>query len=170
MSFGDEWRSSSGSQADDFDPPDGPYHVKVIDASAFNARTDGRPYAKLLLQILGGELAGRRFEYFNGISHPVGRAIVRENLLALGLDETGIDDIEDLSRAMWELINTVADVTVGHKDGYRNLSVQGSRTGRSDIPNDPAPPPAPPAAAQQSFASALGGGAPAKDDDDPIPF
>jgi hypothetical protein len=165
MSFGDAWRNAND---DDFDPADGSYHVKVIDASAFSGR-DGREWAKVVLQIIGTDAAGRQFDHFMNLNNPTGLRIAKESLITYGLDDDGIDDLDDLSRAMFELIGTEADVTVGHKDGFRNVNVQGSRTGQSDVTAPGAadsdfskPPPAAPV--QQSFAAAAAG------DDDDVPF
>ena len=162
MSFADAWREA-GTADDDFDPADGSYHVKIVDTGAFSGR-DGREWAKVTLQIIGGEAAGRRFDHFGpaGDHNKIGLRIMRESLVTYGLDPDGIESLPDLDKAMFDLIGNEADITVGHKDGFRNIKVQGSTTGRSDIPTDD-PRPAQPAR-QQSFATAAG-----RDDDD-IPF
>lgn len=156
-SFKEAW-DAAGEAQDDFDPPDGRLHVKIIDARARTGR-DGREWAALTLQVIGGAHAGRRFDHFGpaGDHNPVGLRIMREALVMYGLEPDGIDDIEDLGMAMFELIDNEADITVSHKDGFRNIKVQGSTTGKSDIPV--------PASEQQSFAAAA-----AKPDDDDIPF
>jgi hypothetical protein len=162
MSFADQWKKA-GEPRDDFDPPNGSYNVKVIDASAFAGR-DGREWAKAVLEIVGGEHTGRQFDHFMNLNNDVGLRIAYEALALYGMNGgSTIESLDDLSQAMFDLIGTNADVTVSHKDGFRNTNVQGSRTGKSDIPADDSP------AQQQSFAAAANttGGA---DDNDPPPF
>jgi hypothetical protein len=165
--FADRWKQASQDQ-DDFDPIDGSYTCKLIDATAFAARTDGREYVKLKWQIIGTDDAGRQFDDFQGISHPVGLRITREKLLVLGLPaDLEAEDIDGLDHAIFNLIGVQAELTVGHKDGYRNVSVQSAITGDPDIPNDP-PARASKAAngsSPRSFAAAAAG-----DDDEDIPF
>jgi hypothetical protein len=164
--FADRWKQASQEQ-DDWDPDDGPYTCKLIDATAFAARTDGREYVKLRWQVIGTDDAGRQFDDFQGITHPVGLRITRDKLLLLGLEaDFAADDIGDLDHAVFNLIGTVAELTVGHKDGYRNTTVNRVKTGEPDIPNDP-PARASKAAngsSPRSFAAAAAG------DDDDIPF
>jgi len=161
-SFGDAWKKAGEAQ-DDFDPPDGKYTVKIVDAGAFAGR-DGREWAKVTLQIIGGNDAGRRFDHFGpaGDHNEVGLRIMREALVLYGLDPDGIDDLDDLGRAMFELVGNQAEITVGHKDGFKNIRVQSSRTGESDIPTDP------PTSQQQSFAAAAANSN--GNDDESIPF
>ena len=165
-SFADAWKAAGEAQ-DDYDPPDGTYRAVLHDAGAFTGRTDGKDYAKLTWQIDQGDDVGRRFEDFQGISHPVGLRIFREKLVLLGLDPEGIEDIEELSMRMFEMVGTRADLTVGHKNGYRHVKVDRVLTGQSDIPvNGPAPARRPPVPGQaRSFAQAAGA-----TDDDAIPF
>ena len=163
MTFSDSWKQAMQEQ-DDFDPDDGQYTCKLVDATAFAARTDGREYVKLTWQIIGTDLAGRQFDDFQGISHPVGLRITRDKLLLLGLEaEFVADDIEDLDHALFNLIGLEADLTVGHKNGYRNTTVDRVKTGAPDIPTDPASKAANGSTSPGSFAAA------AKGDDD-IPF
>lgn len=159
-SFKEAW-DTAGEAQDDFDPPDGSLHVKIVDAGAFSGR-DGREWAKVTLQIIGTANAGRRFDHFGpaGDHNSVGLRIMREALVMYGLDPEGIEDLNDLGMAMFELIDNEADITVSHKDGFRNIRVQGSTTGKSDIPN-----PTNEGPAQQSFAAAA-----AKPADDDVPF
>jgi hypothetical protein len=164
-SFADRWKQATEPQ-DDYDPTDGGYTAKLVDATAFAARTDGREYVKLVWQIIGTDNAGRQFDDFQGISHPVGLRITRDKLLMLGLPaDLEVEEIDELDHAIFNLIGVQAELTVGHKDGYRNVSVHGVVTGESDIPHDP---PAPAKAANgqpaRSFAAAAG------TDDDDIPF
>jgi len=163
MTFSDSWKQAMQEQ-DDFDPEDGQYACKLIDATAFAARTDGREYVKLTWQIIGTDLAGRQFDDFQGISHPVGLRITRDKLLLLGLEADFVaDDITDLDHAIFNLIGLEAELTVGHKNGYRNTTVDRVKTGVPDIPNDPAPKAANGSTPPGSFAAARG-------DDDSIPF
>jgi hypothetical protein len=168
MSFSDAWKRA-GQDQDDFDPADGSYTVRLVNASAFEGR-DGRAWAKIVLQIIGTDAAGRQFDHFMNLNNDVGLRIAREALVTYGLDPAPLEaedaDIADLDRAMFELVGTIADITVSHKDGYKNIRVQGSRTGESDIPSDFTTPEANPQ--QQTFAAAAGKQAPGKDDE--IPF
>ena len=163
--FGDAWRQAG--EEDDFDPANGSYEVEIVDAGAFRGR-DGREWAKVVLQIIGTDDAGRRFDHFMNLNNPVGLRIARESLITYGLEGEGIEDLDDLGQAMFDLVGNHAWITVGHKDGFRNVKVQGSRTGQSDIPSDDAGSEFsnPPRPAQQSFAARAGG----VDDDDDIPF
>jgi hypothetical protein len=158
-SFADAWKAAGEAQ-DDYDPLDGSYRVVLVDAGAFTGHKDGKDYAKLKWQIDQGDDVGRRFEDFQGISHPVGLRIFREKLELLGLDPEGIEDIEELSMRMFEMVGLHADVTVGHQNGYRQVKVDRVLTGRSDIPVD-SPPPA------RTFAQAAGAD---KASDEGIPF
>lgn len=169
MSFADTWQKA-GEAPDDFEPPPDQYKVKVVDGNAFTSRA-GDDYCKLVLEILSsksGEFVGQRFEHFMGFAHPVGARINREALLAYGLkDPENIGSVDDLDDRIAGLKGTEADVGVSYKDGYIQIKVHGSRTGRSDIPttaNGDVVGPEP--AAQTSFSAAAG----AKNDDDPIPF
>jgi hypothetical protein len=160
-SFQETW-TKAGEEPDDFEPPAGQYKVKIVDGSAFTSRA-GDDYAKVILQILGGEFAGRQFQHFMGFKHEVGARINREALLAYGLrDPEAIADITDLDDAIVALKGTEAEVGVSYKDGYVQIKVHGSRVpGTSEIPTGLEPV----AAGQASFAAAAG----AKTDDD-IPF
>jgi len=166
-SFGDAWKKAGEAQ-DDFDPTDGSYSVKIIDGGAFTGR-DGREWCKVRLQIIGTDAAGRQFDDFMpaGDHNPTGLRIAREKLVTYGLDPEGIADLEDLDHAIFNLIGNTAEITVGHKDGFRNISVRSSRVGGSDIPNDP-PKQAPVNPQQQSFAAAAAGANGQSDDD--LPF
>jgi Protein of unknown function (DUF669) len=138
VSFADAWKRAG---TDDFDPPDGEYTVKIADATAF-AGNDGREWCKITLEILQGEHAGRQFADFMNLNNEVGLRIAREHLSLYGLDAAALEEegstLEDLNHGVFELVDTVADVTVRHKNGYLNLTVTGSRTSKSDIPSDPA--------------------------------
>lgn len=136
MSYADAWRDAG--EDDDFDPPSGNYEVKIIDAGAFAARTDGREWCKVRLQILGTELAGRQFDDFGpaGSHNQVGFRIMRSKLVLYGLNPEGIETVGDLDMSMRMLVGNTASITVTHKDGFRNVAVIGSRTGESDVPAD----------------------------------
>ncbi len=172
MSFADQWRRAA-EPADDFDPPNGGYTVRVTEASAF-AGNDGRQWAKAVLKVLEGPHAGREFDHFFGLNSEAAIRIAYEAFITYGLDPAKVDSFEDLQTEIVELAGTIATVSVSHKDNYRNVKVSGSRTDESDIPNDytvngPSLPakatgvPAP----QTSFAAAAKG-APESTDD--VPF
>lgn len=159
MSFGDQLRKAAEG-GDDFDPANGAYTVRITDGGAF-AGKDGREWAKVVLEIIGTDANGRQFDDFMNMNNDVGRAIAVEKLVTYGVDLTSIEELEDLDHAIFNLIGTIAEVTVTHKNGYRNVSVRSSRTNDSDIPTSPEREPAP--AGQQSFAAAAA-------DDGDIPF
>src|SRR5262245_35518717 len=165
------WREAANSSAD-FEPPEGPYKVRIIGGNA-DISNAGDPKAKVVLEIIAGELAGKRFEHFMWMGHEVSRRIHREALLTYGLREDGIEDITDLDDRIVELFGTTADVGVSYKDGRMNVKVHGSRVpqGDRDIPTDPAPAAPAPAngapAARRSFGDTVAA-KPADDDD--IPF
>lgn len=168
MNWGDSFRRAAEGGSD-YDPPDGRYTVKIVDAGAFRARSGGqKEWCKVKLQIVGGDEAGNQFEDFGPAGDHGGASFdfMVERLLGYGLTGIeGFEDIEDLNAAMEDqLIGREADIGVVHKDKYRNVNVFGSRTsGVSDIPTeDPKPNGEQRQAA--SFADA------AKTDDGPTPF
>jgi len=154
---------------DRYDPPDGTYQVRVHDASAFTGR-DGRDWAKVVLQIIGGDNAGRQFDHFMNLNNETGMRIARDALAMYGLALHEIENFGDLQDAMPELIGVYAEVSVRHKDGYRNHTVISSRTGRSDIPSDGVPEPK--TQGQPSFEDIVPALdiPPDDDDDDDIPY
>lgn len=163
MSLGDELKQAA--EGGEFDPPDGPYRVKVIDTYAGIARSGAQnPFAKAVLQIIGGELAGRRFSHFMSLSDNA-MQFSAEALLLYGVWFDGVDDIDDLSLAMDKVVGTVADVTVKHRQGFMNVNVNRVLTGESDIPN---PPEDHPKSAKSFAASAEL--VSDDDDDDEIPY
>lgn len=139
MPYGHSWNQNT--EDDDFDPPNGTYTVQVHAATVF-AGKDGREWAKVQYRIIGGEHDGRIFEDFGsaGPHNKVGWRITSEKLTMLGLRPPAPDDeLEDVDAALGEIVGVQADVAVGHKDGFRNVTVRSSRTGHSDIPPVPAP-------------------------------
>lgn len=155
-SFSDAWRNPG--QDEEFDPPNGQYTVEIVDASAFEGG-DGREWCKVILRILDGEHADRQVTHFGaaGDHNPVGLRIMQEALLTYGLAPEGIEDLDDLGRAMFDLIGTRAEIAVTHKDGYLRIKVARSFTGTSDVP-----------APTSDFAAAAQ--AAASGDEDEIPF
>lgn len=174
--FADAWRKA-GDPVDDYDPPNGAYAVVIVDAGAFAGR-DNREWAKCVLEVKSGVDQGRRFDHFMNLNNEVGMRIARESLLMYGMHVGELDDpdadLDTLSRAMAELVGTVADVSVTHKDGFRNIKVDGSVTARPGAGVGPHPTSAPTKAPeQQSFDTAITAATstgPAPDDDEPIPF
>lgn len=161
-SYGDAWNRAGQDGDEDFDPPTGGYEVEVTQADVF-AGKDGREWCKVLYRIVEGDHAGRVFQDFGpaGDHNPVGFRFTREKLLMLGLPhDLQVTELEDLADAAGELVGTRAEVGVSHKDGFRNVKVRSSRTGRSDIAPDRIP---------GLDAAAAAGHQPAGDDDD-IPF
>jgi len=142
----------------DWRPPDGwQGTVKIIDGGAFKARTSGNTFAKVRLQIVGGELAGRQFDHLMSLS-PRALEISVESLLVYGVDLERIDELDDLDRAMFDLVNThTYEVTVRINNDFVNVSVHRAITGESDVPN-PVEPAAPARPATMSFDDFIGGG------------
>lgn len=155
MTFADQWKKA-GEPRDDFDPPNGSHTVKVIDTGAFAGR-DGREWAKVVLEIVGGDHAGRQFDHFHNLNNEVGLRMAYEAFSLYGMKADGIESLEDLDTALYDLRGTTASITVSHKDEYLNVRVQGSRTSESDVTT---------AEPQKSFAAAAANTAA----DDDIPF
>src|SRR5580765_1169110 len=102
MSFSDAWRAA-GEAEDKFEPPVGTYQTRIVDGGAFTSRA-GDDYAKVNLQIIGGEFAGRKIEHFMGFSHEVGARINREALELYGIRCETVDTVEDLDDAIAALV------------------------------------------------------------------
>jgi hypothetical protein len=130
MSFGDRLRESANGDGD-FDPPDGPHQVRIVDGDAFVSEK-GNEIAKVTLQVVGGENNGRSFDHIMAFTKQATKWST-ESLLAYGVNLDKIDEFDDLKRELFDLIGNVANVTVRHRNGYLNVSVQGSRTGESDV-------------------------------------
>lgn len=145
-SYGDAWDRAGQDGDEDFDPPTGSYRVRVTQADVFAGR-DGREWCKVLYRILDGEHAGAVFQDFGaaGDHNPVGFRITREKLLMLGLPhDLKVTSVEELDAAADMLVGVTADVGVGHKDGYRNLTIRSSQTAHGDLaPVEPVAPSAP---------------------------
>lgn len=165
MSFRETWQRA-GEPADDFDPPDDTYTVKIVDGGAWTT-SDGREFAKATLEITTGEHTGRRFDDFMNFNNDVGARRARENLALYGAKTSDVEELEDLDTALLELTGTEATVTVKHSpDGrFLNVTVYHAKTDTSDIPNG-----------QEKFdttdfqAAPAGGRSAINDDDDEIPF
>lgn len=167
--FGDAVKRAREGDDDRYDPPDGTYRCRLVDAGAFTTRTSGRDKVKLVWLILDpGEHHHQRFTDFNDIdeTNPTGIRITWEKLLLLGLP-SGFepDDIEDLDHELFNVIGVEAEVLVAHKDTFLNPVVLRTITGQSDVtPSDEQPAPAdpPPAASGRDlFARGV---------DDSVPF
>lgn len=162
MSLGDELKRAA--EGGDFDPPDGPHRVKVVDTYAGIARSGAQnPFAKAVLQIVGGELAGRRFTHFMSLSEGA-MQFSAEALTLYGVSFEGVGDIDDLSLEMDRIVGVVADVTVKHREGFMNVTVNRVLTGESDVPA-----PDDQAKATASFADLAAVDSPPADDDE-IPY
>ena len=152
MSFGDSMRKAMDSEL--IEPPRGSYKTKVDEASAFEGK-DGRQWAKVILQITDGDLAGERFQHFMGFQPDSIKQMNGNACAAYGVDWTRVDDISDLDDQFDAIVKqgTTAEVSVAYKDGYMNVNVHGSRVvgGDRDIPSDTDRP-----SFQSSFASAAG--------------
>ena len=162
MSFGDSMRKAMDSEL--IEPPRGSYKTKVDEASAFEGK-DGRQWAKVILEITEGDLAGERFQHFMGFQPDSIKQMNGNACAAYGVDWSQVDDISDLDDQFDAIVKagTTAEVTVAYKDGYMNVNVHGSRVagGDRDIPTEEFK-----AAGQKpaaSFASAAGS-------DDSVPF
>ena len=120
--FHEMWQRA-GDRDDGFKPGPGTYEVVIVDGGAFTSRA-GDDYAKVNLQIVGGEDAGRRFEHFMGFKHEVGARINREALIAYGLREPeSVRGIEDLDDRIAALKGTQAEVGVSYRDDYIQIRV-----------------------------------------------
>ena len=140
----------------EFDPDDGPYAVQIFDASAF-AGNDGREWAKVVLQVVEGEHEGKQFDHFMNLNNPIGLRHRATGARRVRLDVEEVENFGDLAAAMPCLIGTRADVSVTHKNGYRNTNVVRTLTGESDVTTP---------ADQQSFAQAASTNS--SDDDGPF--
>lgn len=147
MSYADSFKRALLNKRDDYDPNDGPHSVTIVDASAFEGN-DGREWMKVTLEINSGPSeVGRQFDDFGpaGDHSPVGFSIMLDKLSAYGYSPDPDNPPADVfvfgDQLHDQLIGRTADITVRHKDGFRNITVQGSRsaTPESDIPTDDGP-------------------------------
>lgn len=126
MSFEETWRNASSS---DFKPPRGNYTIKIISGSAWYSN-DGDPLGKLVVEILEGDLSGRKFEHFMWMGNDGSMARHKEALLAYGLDDSGVGSVEDLDDAIAaQLPGVKAEVGVsygGDEGQYMNVNVHRS--------------------------------------------
>ena len=163
MSWADSW-AKAGEAQDDYEPKKGAYSVQIVDGRAFEAKSDGREWISITLEVKEGPDAGRRFDHFGpgGDHNPVGFRIMREALLGYGVD-LEVASLDELSDAIFEAIGTRAEISVSYSEkGFRQIRVTGSRTGKSDL--EPA------AGAEDPFGAAAAPAAAPKADDDEIPF
>jgi len=144
MSFGDAVRKAMDSET--IEPPKGPYKTRLVEAEAFEYNDkktgDRRQAAKVILEIIDGDLKGSRFLHFMGF-YPEGIAEMNGNACAAyGVDWTQVDDTDDLDDQLKAIVaqGTTAEVSVAYKNDYMNVNVHGSRVdpenARSDIPSD----------------------------------
>jgi hypothetical protein len=169
MSFADAWKKAAEPE-DEYEPANGTYSAKLVDAGAFTTKTSQRDKIKFTWQILAGDDVGRQFDDMNDVdaSNPTGVRITREKLLLLGFpaDYEPTDNIKDMEPAVRELIGVEAQIRVQNKDGWANVYVDSSRTGQSDIPSNGFEGVKTEEPEQPSFAQAAG----QKADTDDVPF
>ena len=162
VSFADRWNAAG---AEGPEVPDGNYDVEVIDASAFNRRSDGAEFAKLTLQVQRGELQGRTFDHFMNLNNQVGIAIARDALAMYGLstgDPTGnVESWAAFQAAIQGLIGVTANVSRATRNGFAEVKVNSSQLPLTaqQQPAPASPPPSGPAPA-----------APVAAGDEDIPF
>src|SRR4029077_19380466 len=85
---------AEAAQQGDFDPPDGTYTVKVSTTTARVARTTGKPFAVIVLQITAGPDVGRTFDQYLNLSNDVGQRIAREAFITYGVDPLALDQLD----------------------------------------------------------------------------
>lgn len=150
MSFGDSLRKAMDSEL--IEPPKGQYKARLAEASAFESKA-GDEYAKVILEITEGDLAGARFQHFMGFKNEIAKQINGEALASYGVNWTEVNELSDLDDQLDALVKmgTTAEVGVSYKDGYSQIKVHGSRTnGQSELTPQTEEQPAP------SFAAAAG--------------
>jgi len=132
-----EYRRQAGDPGSTFDPDDDvTYQVRVTDGGAFEGN-DGKEWAKVELEVIDGEHAGRRFDDFRGLNSKMQTEIARDNFVMYGVRWDDVEGLEDLDTALLELVGTTATVSVSHwAEGRFNVKVISARTGQSDIPTD----------------------------------
>jgi len=128
MNFADRWNAAGSDGAD---VPDGNYDVSVLDASAFNRRSDGAEFAKLVLEVERGEHARRTFDHFMNLNNAVGLAIARDALAMYGFDTgdpTGnVDSWTAFQLAIGKLVGVKANVSLGTRGGFREVKVNSAQ-------------------------------------------
>jgi hypothetical protein len=144
VSFQDRW-NAAGQEAE---VPDGNYDVEVIDASAFNRRSDGAEFAKLTLLVERGAYARQSFDHFMNLNNQVGLAIARDSLAMYGLDvASDVPSWTEFQNRIRSLVGVKANVTLIHKGAFSEVKVNTSQLPlteqRSASPATPAAPTAP---------------------------
>lgn len=144
-SFGDKMRRARhAAEASDWNPGPGTHEAIVVEGDAFESKA-GDEYAKTTLRLVrpGDPDDGRTWDHLMGFGSDQQAAINAGQLAMYGIENDvldNLDDVEDLARHMAELEGL--HVTVSCKprrdgDGVWT-SIIGSRTGKSDIPEDQA--------------------------------
>jgi hypothetical protein len=153
VSFQDRW-NAAGQEAE---VPDGNYDVEVIDASAFNRRSDGAEFAKLVLLVERGEHRGESFDHFMNLNNQVGLAIARDALSMYGLDvSSDVPSWSEFQDRVRSLVGVKANVSLVHKGAFSEVNVNTSQLPLTEQRSAPSPP--------ASTAPVTAGG------DDDIPF
>jgi len=144
MSFAERWNAAGSDGAD---VADGNYDVEILDASAFNRRSDGAEFAKLTLLIERGEHRGRTFDHFMNLNNTVGLAIARDSLGMYGLDTgdpTGaVESWTAFQVAIKQLVGVKANVSLGTRGGFREVRVNTSQLPLTPQQDEPPPVSAP---------------------------
>jgi len=157
VSFADRWNAADASGPE---VPDGNYDVEVIEASAFNRRSDGAEFAKLVLLVRSGDLRGRSFDHFMNLNNPVGLAIAKDALAMYGLSTAeAMPSWEAFQAAMGGLVGVTANVSRATRNGFAEVKVN-----TAQLPlTAPQPAPAPSSSSSAPAAPVAAG-------DDDIPF
>jgi hypothetical protein len=146
--FGEMIRRARQDAVDgDWNPGAGTHDAVVVEADAFESNS-GDAYAKAVLRWVkpGHDDDGRTWDHLMGFKSPTQAQISVGQLAMYGLTAEqldDLDDIEDLARHMEGLAGTNVTVscklrTAGDPSSGVWTNVIGSRTGKSDIPDDQA--------------------------------
>ena len=156
VSFADRWNAADANGPE---VPDGNYDVEIIESSAFNRRSDGAEFAKLVLLVQSGELRGRTFDHFMNLNNPVGLAIAKDALAMYGLNTGESPSWEAFQAAMSVLVGVTANVSRTTRNGFAEVKVNTAQLPLTAQQPAPAPSSSSPAPA-----------APVAAGDDDIPF
>lgn len=165
-------RARTDAQDGDWSPGPGAHDAIVTTGDAFEAQS-GVTYAKTRLQLVkpGSPDDGRQWDHLMGFpeDNPRQQSMSAGQLALYGLDGPtldNLDDVDDLARAMSELegVHVTVSCKAKRDGGGVWTNITGSRTGKSDVPDDQAAFSLGDNRKQNQPASAILG------DDEPIPF
>jgi hypothetical protein len=163
-------RARTDAQDGDWSPGPGAHDAIVTTGDAFESAA-GDVYAKTTLRLVkpGHPDDGRTWDHLMGFKSPQQASMSAGQLALYGLDGPtldNLDDVEDLARAMGELegLHVTVSCKAKRDGGGVWTNITGSRTGKSDVPDDQAAFSLGDNHKQNQPASAILG------DDEPIPF